>query len=90
MKTTCLHCWLRFLDWLSMQAFLFSQWLQHKTIGEKVLQAYRQRSPEAAQLLLERYRLLSDISPEFSALDMMASMHRQMVREKERQQIIKP
>ena len=68
------------LEWLGTQFFNFSQWCTHATIGETVLKAYRERTPDAAKLILARYDLLNSIVPEFCACDMLASMHRQVTK----------
>lgn len=73
-------CKLRFLEWLGTLFFQLSQKCTHATIGQTVLSAYRERSPNATHVILARYDLLKSIG-EFTALDMLGAMHRQIERE---------
>lgn len=70
-----------FLEWLGTQFFNLSQWCTHATIGETVLKAYRERTPDAAKLILDQHDRLKAISDEFCALDMLGSMYRQVTKQ---------
>ena len=74
------HRRLLFVEWLGTQFFNLSQFCTHVTIGKSVLKAYRERTPNAAELILERHKFLSSISCNFCALDMLGSMYRQVTK----------
>jgi len=72
---------LRFLNWLSLKAFAFSEWCEHLVIGGAVIQAYRHRGPFTLELIAERRNELNSISQNMGALDTLGRMHRQVERE---------
>lgn len=80
LRLSAFHLKIRLINWLGMQFFHLSQWCTHAMIGEKVLTAYREKSPDAAKLIQDRYNLLNSIDNDFCACDMLGTMHRQVTK----------